>query len=244
MEMSGLHRFSDTAISKRLEVSRKDLLDLGLRNSMLNFKPHKKSLAIVDERSEEILRILCQERKSMTFIPLPQKAINKLAENSDETNESEEILESTIDTVDWSGFFEEKETTEGPTKRYVDNKLQTALTDSQLVLRLLKIQTAAKTYIEEQGVNILFLALGFLHWYEDDSSQLKRKAPLLMVPVSLNRKGARDAFYLEFTGDDPVQNLSLATKLKSGFSIDFPVDDLEFGEEGSAKTGKHRWLPF
>jgi hypothetical protein len=49
-------------------------------------------------------------------------------------------------------------------------------------LSLLKIHAEAETYIQEQGVNVLFLALGFLHWYEADASDKLRKAPLLLVP--------------------------------------------------------------
>lgn len=85
--------------------------------------------------------------------------------------------------------------------------MQTAIDDERLFLQLLKIHTEAKGFIEEQGVNTLFLALGFLHWYVADSSENLRKAPLLLLPVSLERSGAKDAFKLKYSGDELMANL-------------------------------------
>ncbi len=50
----------------------------------------------------------------------------------------------------------------GPSPAQTDNKLQTDLPPGDLVDRLLAIHHAARTTIEEQGVNTLFLALGML----------------------------------------------------------------------------------
>jgi len=47
----------------------------------------------------------------------------------------------------------------------------------QLQSRLLRTYHDARTYIEEQGVNVLFLALGMLAWYEDEQSKVPRRAP-------------------------------------------------------------------
>ena len=43
----------------------------------------------------------------------------------------------------------------------------------------------ARTLEEEQGINVLYLALGFLHWFEDESSSVDRQAPLILVPAIL-----------------------------------------------------------
>ncbi|MEX5669371.1 DUF4011 domain-containing protein, partial [Pseudomonas neuropathica] len=66
--------------------------------------------------------------------------------------------------------------------------------EERLFLQLLRIHSEARAFIEEQGVNTLFLALGFLHWYEADNSETLRKAPLMLLPVTLERSGAKDAF--------------------------------------------------
>ena len=50
--------------------------------------------------------------------------------------------------------------------RHTDNKLQTALPRAALNLRLRETFRQARLSIEEQGVNILYLALGMLRWSE------------------------------------------------------------------------------
>ena len=54
--------------------------------------------------------------------------------------------------------------------------LQTNLAQEPLDRRLLKLFREARTFEDEQGVNILFLAIGFLHWFEDPRSQERSSA--------------------------------------------------------------------
>jgi hypothetical protein len=97
---------------------------------------------------------------------------------------------------------------------------------------LLKLFREARTYEEEQGVNILFLAIGFLEWFEDPRSEERCFAPLLLVPVSLERRQGRDQFLMRGREDDMVVNVPLAEKLRAAFGINLP--ELPEGDE---------WLP-
>ena len=65
-----------------------------------------------------------------------------------------------------------------PVADATSNGLQTNLDEQRLEKRLLSIYRDAKTAEEEQGINILFLVIGFLRWYEDDHSEVLREAPL------------------------------------------------------------------
>lgn len=59
---------TETILSK-LEASRKELLDLGMRNSLLNYKlPSGKWLHIVQEMSSAIFDILKKQGKAMSFL--------------------------------------------------------------------------------------------------------------------------------------------------------------------------------
>lgn len=231
-----------TGINQKLQSSRKELLDIGLRNNMLNFRKTAKTLMVVDERSEEVFSILYRQDKAMTFAPMARKKLAELtkaakpaeaeAEAEDETASDEELLHE-LDSLDWSSVADEADEDEaGKARRHLDTRLQTAIDDERLFLQLLKIHTEAKGFIEEQGVNTLFLALGFLHWYESDSSENLRKAPLLLLPVSLERSGAKDAFKLKYSGDELMANLSLVAKLKTDFGLD--MTSCRFDEDSFA----------
>src|SRR5262245_25449396 len=64
----------DNVVVGRLEVARKELLDLGLRNPLLNYRPlRSRGVEVVDERPEEVFRHLVGERKAMTFLPASEE---------------------------------------------------------------------------------------------------------------------------------------------------------------------------
>ncbi|MBT2294127.1 DUF3320 domain-containing protein [Pseudomonas fluorescens] len=213
-------------IGQKLQSSRKELLDIGLRNNMLNFRKTTKTLLVVDELSQEVFTTLYRQQKAMTFSPMARKKLGELVKASksteveSDTPGDEELLHE-LDNLDWSSAADDLgEDETGKARRHFDTRLQTTIDDERLFLQLLKIHSDAKSFIEEQGVNTLFLSLGFLHWYETASSENLRKAPLILLPVSLERSGAKDAFKLKYSGDELIPNLSLVAKLKTDFGLD------------------------
>lgn len=197
--------------TEHIELARRELLDIGLRgNTLLHLKPSAKTLEIVQERSREVYSILVEQQRHMVFSPVP----GELMGEDDQLDES----------LPLPSLLDEKL----GDSRFRDNKLQTKLTTDNLDKRLLRISTEANTYYQEQGVDILYLALGFLTWYEDSNSSISRRAPLVLVPVSLERASARERFRISYTQADLGPNLSLAAKLKMEFRIELPEFDEEF----------------
>jgi len=54
-------------------------------------------------------------------------------------------------------------------ERFSDLYLQTRLSARELGTRLIKLENEAHTLLQEQGIEVLYLALGFLEWYEDEA---------------------------------------------------------------------------
>ena len=88
-----------------------------------------------------------------------------------------------------------------------------------------KIEREAVSAIEETQGNMLFLVLGFLDFPDQPNSDRIFSAPLISVPVTvLRRKSAgSQVFFLQYTGDDISENLSLREKLKADHSMIFPA---------------------
>ena len=103
-----------------------------------------------------------------------------------------------------------------------DGLLQTCLGEGGLQKKLTRLYREARTLEEEQGVNILFLAMGFLHWYEDDEFKILREGPLVLIPVSLVRDTKRSTFTLKVREDDITTNLPLAERLLDQEGIFLP----------------------
>ena len=187
------------SIQKKLDEARAELLDLGLRNPLINYKPLKaRGVEVVDESPPDVYQILVQDSKAMSFLP-------KL-----ESEENDELQ-----------LFADDEVENDPA-RYTDSKLQTDYSSTELQRRLLTTYYTARTAIEEQGVNTLYLALGMLQWYESESSEIPRYAPLILIPVELSRTSVRASFRIRYTEEEIGTNLSLQEKLKSEFGIKFP----------------------
>jgi very-short-patch-repair endonuclease/DNA polymerase III delta prime subunit len=190
----------DSTLSK-LEASRKELLDLGLRNPLLNYRlPASRGLQIVQERSKDIHDILVKQGKAMTFLGKPAK-------QGQDQETAEDLPALTASALE---------------EAYTDTKLQTNETEAMLQTRLLNTYYAARTSLEEQGINILYLSLGLLHWYETPTSEEARQAPLVLIPVSLERSSASERFRLRYTAGEVEMNLSLQAKLKNEFGVHLP----------------------
>ena len=69
--------------------------------------------------------------------------------------------------------------------------------------RLNRMSLNARTALSEQGVNVLFVAFGFLKWFEAEHSDEPRLSPLLLVPVCLERIGATAPWKLSLYEDEP-----------------------------------------
>lgn len=88
-----------------------------------------------------------------------------------------------------------------------------------------------------------------LHWFEGDNSSNEIRAPLVLIPVTLQRISAREKFKLSYNDEDLEDNLSLATKLATEFQVNFPempeADDLDvdayFKAVAKAIRGQDRW---
>ena len=159
---------SESEIRARIEESRKELLDLSLRNRLLNWRPlTARGVEIVGENAAQVFTTLVTFKRRMTFLPALENDPN------DAYTLWESVLEPVV-SADQTG-----------------NKLQTSETSANLQKRLLNTYRLANSSMQETGVNTLFLGLGMLQWYESDSSQEDRRAPLVLVPVRLERTSVR-----------------------------------------------------
>ena len=172
-----------------MEELRNRLLDLTLRNNLLNYKPSAaRSIEIIESNLAEIYNTLILDEKGMKFHPGEK---------------------------DTSSAPEEKNIWKYPifskSSKHTDSTLATPYTDIELRKKLYSLQNKSRTVFEEQGYPTLYLALGFVQWTENESSK-QLKAPLLLLPVDLERQKIKENYTLRWTGEDPVVSLSLSAK--------------------------------
>jgi very-short-patch-repair endonuclease len=234
-----------SSLAARLAASRHELLDLGMRNPLLNFRVSRaQGVVIVREEAAAVYDVLVRQGKTMYFQAAsePPKKPGPVPATGPSTHPDE--------LPDLASYLAQSPLLPTEAERQTllsDNKLQTDEPPAKLESRLLNTYYTARTSLEETGVNILYLALGMLTWYEADSSDEPRQAPLVLVPVLLERGTAAERFKLRYIGAEVESNLSLQAKLKAGFGIALP--DLEedtpmadyFASAKAAVAGRPRW---
>ncbi len=112
-------------------------------------------------------------------------------------------------------------------------QVHTAETPAETARRLLQLYRLSRSGIEETGANLLHVAIGMLKWYESASSDVPRRAPLILLPARLIRHATGGGYRYEVElSDEPLRpNVTLLEKIRSEFGIDtggledFPEDD-------------------
>ncbi|MGQ0663655.1 MAG: DUF4011 domain-containing protein [Pseudomonadota bacterium] len=114
-----------------------------------------------------------------------------------------------------------------PKETYVDRHIQTLLLPDELESALSAIYDQTRTALQETGVNTLYLALGYLEWYEAPSSQMPMYAPLLLHPVDIERKivGGKYRYSIGSLGEGTEINITLSERLHKDFHRRLPVLD-------------------
>jgi len=211
MEAASLaHQRHSETVGAKLDAARRDLLDLGMRNPLLNYRLLRSRGAWVQGHSpRDLIKALDDEERVATLVP-----------------------------------------EEGGDAGGRDLRLTTVHPAEELGKRLLSTYRLANSFIQEQGVNTLFLALGVLQWQDNSANKETRLAPLVLLPVTLERtKTQRGQFQLRHTGDDPQSNVSLREKLRLEFGISLPelpeADGLDidayFDQAAEAVRGLDGW---
>jgi hypothetical protein len=193
-----------------LQRAQRELLDLSTRNRLLSLPKRSAGvLPITGERSAEVFRQLVAGGKAMGFAPTeaePEPAETAAALPPAPRGRRRAVAAPGAPSV--------------PDPE--DQILSVPLTASALARVLTRIERDARGFVQEQGLNILYLVLGQLVWTDPRTPETERRAPLLLVPCTLDRTTARDAFRLRWDGGEIVGNLTLATMLAEQFRVTLP----------------------
>jgi len=117
-------------------------------------------------------------------------------------------------------------------EKHIDTYLQTPFISKQLEKKCNDVTRDYRSAINETGANLLYLAIGFLEWTQADDSERKFKAPLVLIPINIEKKRVNRpdklyAFEISFSTEYIEANLSLAEMLDKNFGLKLPEWDVE-----------------
>lgn len=211
-DLSGIS--SDIQVTKQLLWERK-LLDLSLRNNLLNVRVTKNTLQLISadlDRFEDALA----EGDEFSIYPKPSDWENPLYDFG---------LYQTVKETDPVIELVKSELTQ--------KRLRVYLNDTDLKKSLQHLYRSSRLSIEENGANTLYLALGLLKWYETTNSERPRYAPILLLPVEIVRKSVAKGYIIRSREEETMMNITLLEMLRQNFGITITgLDPLPTDEKG------------
>lgn len=224
----------EEGITKQKLWERK-LLDFSLRNTLLNFRLTKNAFQIM---TADLCRL--EDRlsggKEFQILEIPSEWAG--------TQRDFRIFEEETDLSLIQNIASQE---------FESNRLRTFLEPAELDKRLKGLYRSARMSMEENGANTLFLALGFLRWYESDVSEKARYAPLVLVPVDIVRSVRSRGFIIRSRQEEIRVNVTLLAFLQQDYGIvisgldPLPEDDqgvdlrLVFHTVRQAVMAQRRW---
>lgn len=200
------------ANTQEIEIWKKKLLDLGKRNGLVNYRDTKSStLEILSpDYSEVFTRI-----NTFSSVQIYDDRFNEEEEDEDD-NQLLLFEDNSKEKISREEFFLRYGRRAPNTQLLVFNQHQKAK-------RILKnLMRRANDSLNERGVNILYIAFGFVEWRESEESDVTYKAPVIMVPITITNEAVNEPFFVHHF-DDPTVNATLQYMLENQYGISMPV---------------------
>ncbi|WP_185903798.1 DUF3320 domain-containing protein [Hathewaya massiliensis] len=201
-------------ITKQKQWERR-LLDLSLRNSLLNFRMTRSSVPILATELSDLEDALAYG-EDFEILQRPS--------DWEHTPRAAELYENTINNNPLRELLKEE---------FHHKRLRADLDNRELLERITKLYRSARIAMEENGASTLYLALGMLKWYESDISRAPRFAPIVLIPIEIIRKSVKSGFIIRARDEEPQINITLLEMLRQDFGISIGgMDPLPKDESG------------
>ena len=181
------------------------LLDFSLRNNLLNMRLGKRALQFISFDVPHVEDDL-QSGDNYAIQPWP------------EGNKKPEAEDGLFHSATQAASLNEKVKAD-----LKSHQLTTYLSVSELKPILTNLYRGARTALEENGANALFIGIGLLKWYVTEKSDQPRFAPILLLPVNIVRNGA--GYIVRLRDEETILNITLCEFLRQQFKLLIPTFD-------------------
>ena len=217
------------------KIWERKLLDFSLRNTLLNFRVTKNAFQLMTADLGELEDRL-SDGKDFRIMEVPSEWTVSLRDSKIYEIETERDLIKNIATQEFKSY-----------------RIRTFLNEQELENNLKQLYRSAKTSMEENGTNTLFLAVGFLRWFESDLSEKVRYAPIILIPIDIVRNVRNKGYVIRSRQEETQVNITLLEYLRQDHNINIGgLDPLPEDEHGvdiplifntirQAIMGKKRW---
>ncbi len=194
---------SPATAADRVALWQRKLLDLTTRNRLLHLSESAKAVRLYCPKPAELEDLLAAGKKvRITAMP--------------------DLEAAGRDSVLYNAQYRENLRDEYAKDALTKAEVLAGLPKDKLEPQLIDLFRKARTDIEEGGANTLFLALGFLKWRKSATETRVYRAPLVLVPVKLERKSAVSGVVMTAHEDETRFNMTLLELLRQDFELTIP----------------------
>ncbi|MEZ5045765.1 MAG: DUF4011 domain-containing protein [Chitinophagaceae bacterium] len=196
------------------KIWERKLLDLSLRNNLLNLHITRNMLQLVDIDISHLEDTL-SDGKSFSIMPNPNaEVLRKYNLFSQPLHHSTPLYQLANDELK-------------------HNRLLTHYHQQDLDNILVYIHKNAKQATEENGSSTLYLAVGLLKWFDRKTQEQPRYAPILLVPVEISRRSVNSKFTLKSREEETMINITLIEFLRQEYELNLgALEQLPTDEKG------------
>ena len=191
------------------------LLDLSLRNNLVNIHTKKGSIQLAGAGAEMVVEML-EDGIGFKLFGIPTGWNGEMGD---------------------AGIFREIAPTDAmysfAQKEAKDKRLHSFMTEEHTIQTLNSIRKDAKHSLEENGANTLLMTVGALKWFDDEGIK-PHFAPILLIPVELTKS----TWTVKWSGEDLVANLTLLEMLRQQNGISVPGLDILPEKDGHTDVRK------
>lgn len=194
-------RVTEETSETRVDAWQRKLLDLTKRNPLLNVK-------------SSALKLFCPDLGELEDKLAAGDAFGFMAAEDtglgDPTRSAESFLLATGDDMHRDYALQQLS----------NKKLIVNDTKKRMEAKLVELLRKAKNDLEEGGSNTLYISIGMLRWKETPESDKSYRAPLILLPVRLERRSAQAPVYMrQLPDEEPLFNLTLIEMLQTDYDI-------------------------
>ncbi|MBF0284400.1 MAG: DUF3320 domain-containing protein [Magnetococcales bacterium] len=198
----------------RLHRWQRRLLDLSLRNNLLNFRSARKAITLEAPDPGQLEDRLA-DGHALRLRPRPDlmQGADPRSRTLHEARTGENVLQAhALDALARKELF-------------------VNLPSAELETRLVDLYRSSRLNLQEGGANTLFVAMGFLSWHREAKEARNYLAPLILIPVTLTRQSVQSGFTLSLHDDESRFNPTLLQMLRQDFKLTLPVNDGELPKD-------------
>lgn len=211
IEDDSLEKNPPDSVQTRFQRWQEKLLDLSLRNKLLNFSFTSKSALELLVPNISAFEDTLAAGKPFEILPNPVIRGSQEAQARLSVGEMNAILREDLQK----------------------GAIHSVQSEDVLIRTLTELDRTSRSDFEEGGAHTLYIAIGFLKWFESEQNTQERFSPLLLYPIGLEFDRSKRRFRLRRLSEDPVANVTLVEKMRRNYGVDLSyLLDIEPDESG------------